>query len=124
VQTSSTRTYTASVCDLVHGHVHFVLLRAKGATTMLFKQDETALWQVMLLAATAIYAVTMLSVHVCELVHPDEPAVTSQHSKYAKLAAHAACAGTGPQQLACLRGFNSSQACGQRGACRLLPSPT
>lgn len=89
LQTSSTRTYTASVCDLVHGHVHFVLLRSKGATTMLFKQDETALWQVMLLAATAIYAVTMLSVHVCELVHPDEPAVTSQRSKYAKLAAHA-----------------------------------
>jgi hypothetical protein len=89
LQTSSTRTYTVSVCDLVHGHVHFVLLRAKGETRMLFKQDETALWQVMLLAATAIYAVTMLSVHVCELVHPDEPAVTSQRSKYAKLAAHA-----------------------------------
>ena len=89
LQTSSTRTYTVSVCDLVHGHVHFVLLNHKGAATMLFKQDETALWQIMLLAATAIYAVTMLSVHVCELVHPDEPAVASQTSKYAKLAAHA-----------------------------------
>lgn len=89
LQTSSTRTYTVSVCDLVHGHVHFVLLNHNGAATMLFKQDETALWQVMLLAATAIYAVTMLSVHVCELVHPDEPAVASQNSNYAKLAAHA-----------------------------------
>jgi len=89
LQTSSTRTYTVSVCDLVHGHVHFVLLSEKGQSTMLFKQDETALWQVLLLAATAIYAVTMLSVHVCELVHPDEPAVTSQRSKYAKLVAHA-----------------------------------
>jgi hypothetical protein len=90
LQTSSTRTYTVSVCDLVHGHVHFVLRSANGLPTMLFKQDETALWQIFLLAATAIYAVTMLSVHVCELVSPDESAVATQRSKTAQLAAHAA----------------------------------
>ena len=98
LQTSSTRTYTVSVCDLVHGHVHFVLLSRKGQTTMLFKQDETALWQVLLLAATAIYAVTMLSVHVCELIHPDEPAIATataiaskrgNYASYAKLLVHA-----------------------------------
>ena len=52
---------------------------------MLFKQDETVLWQVFLLAVTAIYAVTMLSVHVCELVNPDEPVVATQRSKFAQL---------------------------------------
>lgn len=93
LQTSATRTYTASVCDLVQGHVHFVLRSKDGRSTMLFRQDDTALWQVMLLAASAIYAVTMLSVHVCELVQPDtHAAVRSDNAAYAQLAAHTAFA--------------------------------
>ena len=90
VQTSATGTYTASVCDLVEGHVHFVLQSDHGQSTMLFKHDDTALWQVLLLAATAIYAVTMLAVHVSELVKPDAPAVgtRTRTAVYAQLAAH------------------------------------
>jgi hypothetical protein len=91
-QTSATRTYTVSVCDLVHGHMHFVLRTELGRPTMLFKQDDTALWQVLLLAVITIYTVTMLSVHVCELVHPDESAAASQRSKYVHLLTHAVLA--------------------------------
>jgi len=92
LQTSTTTTYSVSVCDLVQGHMHFVLEDRLGTATMWFKQDPTALWQVVLLAVTAIYAVTMLSLHLCELVQNEEPVALKPTTKYALAAAHAVLA--------------------------------
>lgn len=92
LQTSTTTTYSVSVCDLVQGHMHFVLEDRLGTATMWFKQDPTALWQVLLLAVTAIYAVTMLSLHLCELVQKEEPAALKPATKYALAAAHSVLA--------------------------------
>lgn len=68
LQTSATRRYSVSVCDIVHGNVHFVLSSTDGHSRMLFKQDSTSDWQVVFLALTAIYAVTMLCIHASELI--------------------------------------------------------
>lgn len=92
VQTSSTLTYSVSVCDLVTGHVHFVLETHMGYTTMFFKQDMTDVWQVVLLAVTAIYAVTMLSLHLCELVQNEKPDMTNTYTKYALALTHSVLA--------------------------------
>ena len=92
LQTSSTKTYSVSVCDLVHGHVHYVLKSRMGEATMLFKQDATELWQVALLAVTAIYAVTMLSLHLCELVQTEKPEALSPRTKYALAGIHSVAA--------------------------------
>jgi len=92
LQTSSTKTYSVSVCDLVRGHVHFVLETHMGQTAMFFKQDTTTVWQVVLLAVTAIYAVTMLSLHLCELVQHEKPDVVKTNTKYALALTHAVLA--------------------------------
>lgn len=68
LQTSATQTYSVSVCDIVHGNMHFVLAITDSHSRMLFKQDSTSGWHVIFLALTAIYAVTMLCIHASELI--------------------------------------------------------
>lgn len=71
LQTSSTYTYSVSVCDVVQGNMHFVLTAKNGQSMVLFKHDSTSAWQVVFLALAAVYAVTMLCIHASELIRPD-----------------------------------------------------
>jgi len=80
LQTSGTRTYSVSVCDIVHGSMHFVLAMADGHSRMLFKHDPTSIWQVIFLALTAIYAVTMLCIHASELIQSVPSKARETHS--------------------------------------------